>query len=138
MSTSHSSDLQWRLIKKNNSFAIKRDGFNFSTERYNLLNKNTYRQSGLIHSKALDMSVDQSTGKIALQFRVKGHHSRGGDKMLLKKGRRRACSAILNSTKNSWYRRDLAPVAVTRFGLLDASLKPVKSVKAKKVRGNKK
>ncbi|KAF9026255.1 60S ribosomal protein L28 [Haplosporangium bisporale] len=46
-----SADLTWLLIKNNNSFLIKRSGVQFSAEAGNLLNKNSFKYSGLANNK---------------------------------------------------------------------------------------
>ena len=54
-----SDNLVWGIIKKNNSFLIKRKengGLQLSTERFNLTNKNTFQASGF-RSRAVDVSV---------------------------------------------------------------------------------
>jgi large subunit ribosomal protein L28e len=46
-----SSELVWQIIKNNNSFLVKRQGVQFSSEPNNLLNVNTYKHSGLANYK---------------------------------------------------------------------------------------
>merc|ERR1711924_142027 len=50
-------DLQWLLLRKNNSFLIKRDNVQMSKEKGNLMNLNTFKFSGLANAKAVDLSV---------------------------------------------------------------------------------
>jgi large subunit ribosomal protein L28e len=46
-----SVDLQWELVRKNNAFIVKRNGYTFSTEPTNLANKHSYKFSGLAQNK---------------------------------------------------------------------------------------
>ncbi|KAF9996456.1 60S ribosomal protein L28, partial [Entomortierella chlamydospora] len=57
-----SADLTWLLIKNNNSFLVKRSGVQFSSEAGNLLNKNTFKYSGLANKKTIDISA-AATGR---------------------------------------------------------------------------
>ncbi len=52
-----SSDLIWELVKKNNSFLIKRDGRQFTTEPGNVANVNSYKYSGLANKKVVDIQA---------------------------------------------------------------------------------
>ncbi|KAG0240888.1 60S ribosomal protein L28, partial [Mortierella sp. GBA43] len=55
-----SADLTWLLIKKNNSFLVKRNGVEFSSEAGNLLNKNSFKYSGIANKKTIDISAAPS------------------------------------------------------------------------------
>ncbi|KAG0221355.1 60S ribosomal protein L28, partial [Mortierella sp. GBA43] len=55
-----SADLTWLLIKNNNSFLVKRNGVQFSSEAGNLLNKNSFKFSGIANKKTIDISAAAS------------------------------------------------------------------------------
>ncbi|KAG0047544.1 60S ribosomal protein L28, partial [Linnemannia elongata] len=55
-----SADLTWLLIKNNNSFLVKRSGVQFSSEAGNLLNKNSFKYSGIANKKTVDISAAAS------------------------------------------------------------------------------
>jgi len=44
------SHLLWELTKNNNSFLVKRRGVQFSSDPFNLINRNQYSYSGLAHN----------------------------------------------------------------------------------------
>jgi large subunit ribosomal protein L28e len=46
-----SADLIWSLVKNNNSFLVKRNGVTFSSEAGNLVNRNSFKYSGLANKK---------------------------------------------------------------------------------------
>jgi hypothetical protein len=48
-----SADLVWAIIKNNNSFLVKRQNVQFSTEPANLLNVNSFKYSGLANYKVI-------------------------------------------------------------------------------------
>ena len=52
-----SSDLVWAIVRNNNSFLVKRAGAQFSTEPNNLVNRNTYKYSGLANAKVYFCSI---------------------------------------------------------------------------------
>lgn len=47
-----SAELVWALVKNNNSFLVKRpNGVEFTAERGNLTNLNTFKYSGIANNK---------------------------------------------------------------------------------------
>jgi large subunit ribosomal protein L28e len=69
-----SESLVWMLIKNNNAFLQKRGrtarsgAVQFSSERGNLMNVNSFKYSGLANSKAIDISI--GAGGITLSQKV--------------------------------------------------------------------
>lgn len=59
-----SSSLIWEIIRNNNSFLVKRNGFQFNRERNNLTNKNSFKYSGLANAKAVGISTDAKKGLV--------------------------------------------------------------------------
>lgn len=53
-----SQELTWQLIKKHNSFLIRRDGVLFSTEPNNLTNKNSFKYSGLANNSTVGVEIN--------------------------------------------------------------------------------
>jgi hypothetical protein len=47
------------LVKKNNSFLVKRNGVQFSSEAGNLLNKNSFKYSGIANKKVMEPIAPQ-------------------------------------------------------------------------------
>jgi large subunit ribosomal protein L28e len=58
-----SSDLNWLLLKNNNSFLVKRDGVQFSAEKNNLTNCNSYKFSGLANARSVGVSLHTTKDK---------------------------------------------------------------------------
>merc|ERR1712006_15714 len=52
---SASSDLLWALTKKNNAFLGKRNGLQLSSEPGNIMNKNSFKYSGLANLESVDV-----------------------------------------------------------------------------------
>ncbi|KAG1443899.1 hypothetical protein G6F46_007036 [Rhizopus delemar] len=48
-----SADLVWAIVKNNNSFLVKRQNVQFSSEPSNLLNLNSFKYSGLANYKVI-------------------------------------------------------------------------------------
>eukprot|EP00294_Goniomonas_avonlea_P014196 CAMPEP_0114540500 /NCGR_PEP_ID=MMETSP0114-20121206/802_1 /TAXON_ID=31324 /ORGANISM="Goniomonas sp, Strain m" /LENGTH=163 /DNA_ID=CAMNT_0001724669 /DNA_START=33 /DNA_END=524 /DNA_ORIENTATION=+ len=53
------ADVIWGLVRKSNSFLVKRDGGRntFSSEPGNVRNLNSFNQSGLANARAIDLSI---------------------------------------------------------------------------------
>lgn len=58
------SHFTWSLVKNNNAFLVKRDGVAFSRESNNLLNKHSYKWSGLAHSETVGVNFNKKDGKV--------------------------------------------------------------------------
>lgn len=61
--------LVWELIKNHNSGLVKRNHEHFSRERFNLLNKHSFKHSGFAHRHAIDIQ-DNSDPKKPKQSNV--------------------------------------------------------------------
>merc|ERR1712167_554125 len=58
---SASSDLVWQIIRKNNSFLVKRNMLELSSEPNNLMNKNSFKYSGIANTEAVGIE-DEGKG----------------------------------------------------------------------------
>lgn len=64
-----SQELLWQLVKNNNSFLIKRDGRQFSTEPGNVKNINSFKFSGLANNRSIDVHALPGGG-VSVGFKV--------------------------------------------------------------------
>ncbi|KAI0964554.1 hypothetical protein AcW1_001346 [Taiwanofungus camphoratus] len=138
-----SSDLQWLLLRKSNSFITKKvaEGPIFSTEPGNLTNLHSYKYSGLANAKAIE--VKDSESGIQLITRKKGassHAVRSGfttTTIRPRSGPRRALGITAKLAKRG-YRPDLRAAALARVSAIIAAQKEKKPSPPKKTRGKKK
>ncbi|KAG6852639.1 hypothetical protein C0991_010258 [Blastosporella zonata] len=137
-----SSDLQWLLLRKNNSFIVKRavEGPVFSKEPGNLRNLHSYKFSGLANAKTIDIA--QTPAGVQISAR-KTKASSGAVKLALAKstlrprsGSRRAQGIVAQYAKRG-YRPDLRTAAIARVSALIAAQKEPKPSPPKKLRGSK-
>merc|ERR1712113_419623 len=63
-----SPQLQWLLLRKHNSFIVKKDGITFSKEKNNLTNKHSFTSSGLVHKSSVGVNVDKN-GSVVISAR---------------------------------------------------------------------
>jgi len=137
-----SSDLQWFLIRKHNSFIVKRvpEGPVFSREPGNLPNLHSYKYSGLVNKKSIDIK-DSGLGLIITKRKNSSSpHSVRGSKSIASirnhSGGRRALG-VTSSVVKKGYRPDLRKVALGRTSALLAAQKEPKPEREKKPRGKK-
>ncbi|KAF8167306.1 ribosomal L28e protein family-domain-containing protein [Crassisporium funariophilum] len=113
-----SNDLQWLLLRKNNSFMVKRvvEGPIFSKEPGNLRNVHSFKFSGLANSKVIDVA-DSGSG-----LRIRTRKTKASPQAVApayatasvrpRSGVRRALG-IASSTAKRGYRPDLRTVSFT-------------------------
>ena len=70
------SHLLWELTKNYNSFLVKRSGVILSADPYNLTNRNTYSQSGLIHKGRVAIRTAKKDAKATGPSRYDLHFSK--------------------------------------------------------------
>ncbi|KAI7821914.1 ribosomal L28e/Mak16 [Gamsiella multidivaricata] len=133
-----SADLTWLLIKNNNSFLVKRSGVQFSSEAGNLLNKNSFKYSGLANNKTIDI-VAASSGRGVVVSTKKASvpaykSSKGINKVTLSKGVRKSARSVAGLTR-AGYRADLRKAALARVSAILNSQKPVKAAPKKAGKG---
>ncbi|KIM69904.1 hypothetical protein SCLCIDRAFT_1207145 [Scleroderma citrinum Foug A] len=113
-----SSDLQWLLLRNNNSFMVKRgpEGRSFSTEPGNLRNLHSFKFSGLANTKTIDIKDSPSGIQIATRkSKASPHVVRAGRSTMTirnRSGPRRALGVTATLTKRG-YRPDLRAVSCT-------------------------
>ncbi|KAG0004555.1 hypothetical protein BGZ79_008904 [Entomortierella chlamydospora] len=133
-----SADLTWLLIKKNNSFLVKRSGVQFSSEAGNLLNKNSFKFSGLANNKTVDISAAPSGRGVVVATKKTSvpafKPSKGISKVTLTKGVRKSARAVAGLARNG-YRADLRKAALARVSAVLNSQKPVKAAPKKAGKG---
>ncbi|KAG0288729.1 hypothetical protein BGZ96_007529 [Linnemannia gamsii] len=121
-----SADLTWLLIKNNNSFLVKRNGVQFSSEAGNLLNKNSFKFSGIANKKTIDIAAAASGRGVVV--------STPKTKVTLTKGIRKSARSVAGLTR-AGYRADLRQVALARVAAVLATQKPVKAAPKKASKG---
>ncbi|KAF1315205.1 Ribosomal protein l28, partial [Globisporangium splendens] len=128
-----SDTLTWLLTKNTSSFLVKRNGNEFSTEKFNLKNINSRKYSGIASGKAVDLSLNDKkitlTTKIAKAARkpVKAENV-----VPLRKGARGGANTIRANISRNFYRRDLKKAALAKWSLLSTVAKVEKGVLKKK------
>jgi len=123
-----SSDLTWFLVKNNNSFLVKRNGVQFSAERGNLTNLNSFKYSGLANEKVIGVEPAEK-GVILTTKKTKvssSYPAKSTRKITLKKGVRRAAKSFTNAYTRLGYRPDLRKETLARISAIYQSQKPVK------------
>ncbi|KAG0318461.1 60S ribosomal protein L28 [Dissophora globulifera] len=133
-----SADLTWLLIKNNNSFLVKRSGVQFSSEAGNLLNKNSFKYSGLANKKTIDITAAPSGRGVVVATRKTSvpafKPSKGYSKVTLSKGVRKSARSVAGLTR-AGYRADLRQAALARVSAVLNSQKPVKASPKKSGKG---
>ncbi|CAE6472665.1 unnamed protein product [Rhizoctonia solani] len=139
-----STDLQWLLVRKYNSFIVKRvpEGPIFSKEPGNLKNVHSRKYSGLISDKSLHVGYDAGTKAITLSSRKPKaslhQHSKGQHKTTIRanSGPRRS-QGVVASQARLGYRPDLRQAALQRVTALHRAQQEKKPAPERKLRGKK-
>ncbi|KAG1842242.1 ribosomal L28e/Mak16 [Suillus subalutaceus] len=137
-----STDLQWLLIRKYNSFLVKKvpEGPIFSKEPGNLLNLHSHKYSGLANSKTIDIQNSESGLQITTRKSKASPHAvrpaRTTATVRNRSGGRRSLGVVASVAKRG-YRPDLRAAALGRSSALLAAQKEKKASPPKKVRGKK-
>lgn len=118
-----SAELQWECVRKFNCFVVKRDGAVFSTERGNLMNKHSFKYSGLVHARSVRV---ESAGVAGVT--VSRRRSKAGSKVATAFSRPALVKAstgiktikakIAGDLEKSFYRRDLIAAAQKRAAMI--------------------
>ncbi|KAJ7045216.1 ribosomal L28e protein family-domain-containing protein [Mycena alexandri] len=140
-----STDLQWLLIRKNNSFIVKRGadvGQVFSKENGNLRNLHSQKFSGLANTKTVHVTESGSGIQIISrkQKATPGAVSRATstDTIRARTGGRRALGIAAATTSKKAGRPDLRTAALARVSALLASHNEPRSIPPKKKSRSKK
>ncbi|KAJ1302497.1 hypothetical protein OPQ81_002815 [Rhizoctonia solani] len=139
-----SSDLQWLLVRKYNSFIVKRvpEGPIFSKEPGNLKNVHSRKYSGLISDKGLDIGFNADTKAITLTSRKPKasihEHAKAQHKTTIRarSGPRRS-QGVVASQARLGYRPDLRQAALQRVTALARAQQEKKAAPEPKLRGKK-
>ncbi|KAL6307768.1 ribosomal L28e/Mak16 [Sparassis latifolia] len=137
-----STDLEWLLLRNNNSFMVKRveEGPIFSKEPANLRNIHSHKYSGLANEKTIEVR-DTESG-IQLITRKKGtsrhaaHAGSATSTIRPRSGGRRALGITAKLAKRG-YRPDLRQAALARVSAVLAAQKEKKPTPPNKIRGKK-
>ncbi|KAJ7439960.1 ribosomal L28e protein family-domain-containing protein [Mycena latifolia] len=139
-----STDLQWLLVRDNNSFMVKRGpsvGRVFSKESGNLRNLHSQKFSGLANAKTIHVADSGSGIQIvsrkqkATPFAVSGASATASIRS--RTGSRRALGITAFTATKKAGRPDLRTAALARVSALLAAQKEPKAAPAKKSRSKK-
>ncbi|KAJ7292561.1 ribosomal L28e protein family-domain-containing protein [Mycena rebaudengoi] len=137
-----STDLQWLLLRKNNSFMVKRvtEGPVFSKEPGNLRNLHSHKFSGLANSKTIHIA-DSGSGIQIVTRKTKASPSAvssasSTSTVRARSGGRRSIGIAAGTAKRG-YRPDLRTAALARISALIAAQREPKPAPAKKSRSKK-
>ncbi|CAG8484369.1 5878_t:CDS:2 [Diversispora eburnea] len=114
------ADLVWLLVRNNNSFLVKRNGVQFTSEPNNITNTNSFKYSGLANDKAIGIIPNNSSpsskkakGVTVVNKKTKTASykpAKGINKVNLTKGVRKSAKSFINSYTKVDYRPDLRKV----------------------------
>ncbi|KAG5461040.1 MAG: ribosomal L28e protein family-domain-containing protein [Olpidium bornovanus] len=116
------SALVWLLTKNNSSFLVKRSGEQFSSEKGNLLNKNSWKYSGLANKKVVDVPLGKNN---------KPYLRTGKKSVRLNKGARNNAVRITKELVLGGYRADLHRAALAKMTALTRPPSKACTVKTK-------
>ncbi|KAG1697560.1 hypothetical protein DVH05_016001 [Phytophthora capsici] len=128
-----SDTLTWLLTKNTSSFLVKRNGNEFAREKFNLLNRNCRKYSGLASTKAVDVSLADK--KITLSTKIEKASkkpTKAVNAVPLRKGARGGANTIRANISRNYYRRDLKKAALAKWSRLSTVAKVEKGVLQKK------
>merc|ERR1712017_28821 len=103
---SASSDVVWGIIRKNSSFLVKRNFLELSSEPGNLMNKNSFKYSGLANAEVVDIQDDEKGITFARKNKKNANQpARNFVKQQLKKDFRKVAKTIAKKTALArWYK----------------------------------
>ncbi|KAF4030671.1 Ribosomal L28e protein family [Phytophthora infestans] len=128
-----SDTLTWLLTKNTSSFLVKRNGNEFAREKFNLLNRNCRKYSGLASTKAVDISI--SDKKVTLTTKIEKatkKPAKAQNAVPLRKGARGGANTIRANISRNYYRRDLKKAALAKWSRLSTVAKVEQGVLQKK------
>jgi len=150
MASVTSPDLIWALTRNSNRHLVKRDGLQFSSDPFNVMNTNSFKFSGLANRRAVAVQVDKKSNKINVSFKrsrtdARRHPVRSAFLSTLKTHKAsRKCRAgrtIRTLTDKSFYRADLTRAVLRRYTALHESQtlkgKKLDRARARRQRGRK-
>ncbi len=105
-----SSDLIWGLTRSNSSFMIKRNGIILSKEPGNLMNKHSFKYSGLAPSRTICITSGQKGIILTQKTKNSNKPCKSVAKTTIYKPARTTAKKVKNIVKG--YRPDLAKVLI--------------------------
>ncbi|CEI88670.1 Putative Ribosomal protein L28e [Rhizopus microsporus] len=115
-----SAELVWAIVKNNNSFLVKRDNAQFSSEPGNLTNLNSFKYSGIANYKAKKEQLP----------------AKSTNTVVIAKTRRQTAKSVANLiARANKYRPDLRAAALARASAIISSQQPKKTPKAREAKG---
>ncbi|KAK4516318.1 uncharacterized protein ATC70_011288 [Mucor velutinosus] len=127
-----SADLVWAIIKNNNSFLVKRQHVQFSSEPANLMNVNSFKYSGLANYKTVSVLPAARGVRVTTRKANKQNSPKKSiNTVVIAKTRRQTSKSVANLIAKSKYRPDLRAAAVARASALLSTQQP-KKVHAKR------
>ncbi|OMJ71656.1 hypothetical protein SteCoe_30076 [Stentor coeruleus] len=130
-----SSDVLWELLKDNNSFLIRKNGNDFSTDPYNMLNAHKQKFAGIASNSGVGVGSRKKGDPVVLRLKKlrknqpkKNHHE---DTVAIKRGgfagpARNALKGIVESRNTT-----LVKVALERMKKLHSTEVPKKVISRK-------
>merc|ERR1711908_172717 len=113
---SASSDVVLGIIRKNSSFLVKRNFLELSSEPGNLMNKNSFKYSGLANLEAVDIQANTKGITFSRKNKKNTHApARNMVSVDLKKDFRKVAKTVMNKTEGANYRKDLTKPALARW-----------------------
>ncbi|CDY48720.1 hypothetical protein IGI04_034021 [Brassica rapa subsp. trilocularis] len=127
--------LIWEIVKTNNCFLVKQFGrgnakVQFSKEKNNLCNLNSYKHSGLANKKTVTIQpADKEQGVVLATTKTKKQNKPkvSVNKSILKKEFPRMSKAVANQVVDNYYRPDLKKFALARLSVISKSIRVAKS-----------
>ena len=115
-----SADLIWGIVRNRSAFLIKRNGVQMTSEPGNLMNVNSFRNSGLANSQTIGVSVKGNKAEMTLKTKAAVNKpSKATATVALRKGPVRSIATIDANTGKSFYRRDLTATAQARYSRIN-------------------
>ncbi|EIE88372.1 hypothetical protein G6F57_008515 [Rhizopus arrhizus] len=132
-----SADLVWAIVKNNNSFLVKRQNVQFSSEPSNLLNLNSFKYSGLANYKNAAIIPAARGVRVTLRKANKEQSpAKSANTVVIAKTRRQTAKSVANLiARGNKYRPDLRAAAVARASAIISSQQPKKERKVREAKG---
>ncbi|KAI9273737.1 ribosomal protein L28e [Sporodiniella umbellata] len=132
-----SAELVWGIIKNNNSFLVKRQNVQFSSEPSNLLNINSFKYSGIANHKTAAIIPAARGVRVTLRKANKEQSpAKSANTVVIAKTRRQTSKSVANLiARGNKYRPDLRAAAVARASAVISSQRPVKVQKKRESKG---
>lgn len=130
-----SNDLIWQLVRNNNSFLVKRNGVSLSREPGNLLNKHSFKYSGLLKKT---VGVSQVGTSVEISTKIARKTRKPASSIEKSKHYKSVRSLAPGIKKNlEFYRPDLTDAVLGRISRYQYTKRTIKPATARKPRGNK-